>query len=322
MTGGRTPGKRACFPVPDHWSSFMTVSQNILAQLSGALAAQTAAAGRLIVAIRLASGRHLSAILWQPDVIVTSEQSLPQREDFEVVAAGGAVLKAQPAGRDPGTNVAALRLANSIPPVKITAAEAHTGALALAHGADGSGRVRARLGVVNSVGPEWHSRAGGRIDQRIVLDIQLSRAEEGGPVLDATGALLGMSTLGPPGQVLVIPTATIERVVPALLRDGHISRGWLGMALQPVAVPDALREMVGQRSGMMVMSIVEGGPAANAGVMAGDILLTIDGVPARRINKLGAHLDADRIGQGTELRLIRSGAVIALEAIIAARPAA
>jgi S1-C subfamily serine protease len=203
-----------------------------------------------------------------------------------------------------------------------TTADVRVGALVLAYGADGNGGVRSRLGVVNSVGPEWHSRAGGRINRRIALDIQLPRTEEGGPVLDAAGALLGMSTLGPPGQVLVIPAATIERVVPALLRDGRIARGWLGLALQPVAVPDSLREPAGQRSGMMVMSSVEGGPAANAGVVAGDILLTIDGASARRINRMGARLDAERIGQEIELRLIHSGAVTTLRVVIAARPTA
>jgi S1-C subfamily serine protease len=298
----------------------MAESHNILSQLSDALAAQTAAAARSVAAVRF-GGRHLSAILWQSDIVVTSEQSLPAHENFEV-ATDGTSLKARLAGRDPGTNVAILRLAEPRPGGTFTSADVRPGALALACGADERGDVRVRLGIVNAVGPQWHSRAGGRIDRRIALDAQLSRNDEGGPVFDASGALLGMSTFGPPGQLLVIPTATIERVVPALMRDGHISRGWLGVALQPVAVPDALLDQAGQRSGMMVMSIAADSPAANAGVMAGDILLTIDGKSARRIDKLGAQFDADRIGHGTQLRLIRSGAVLDLQVIIAARPAA
>jgi len=67
-------------------------------------------------------------------------------------------------------------------------------------------------------------------------------ARRAGPFFDAAGACLGMSTFGPRGQVIVIPTATIERIVPLLLKDGRIARGWLGVALQAVAVPDALRE--------------------------------------------------------------------------------
>jgi len=96
-----------------------------------------------------------------------------------------------------------------------------------------------------------HSSRGGLIDRRIVLDVSLGRREEGGPVFDATGGCLGMSTFGPRGQVIAIPTATIERVVPLLLKHGRVARGWLGVALQAVAVPDALRETADQSSGLM-----------------------------------------------------------------------
>ena len=298
----------------------MTLSQSLLVQFSAALAAQSAAAGRSLVAIRFNANRHLTAIAWRADVLVTSEQSLPDLDAFEIVAGDGAIRRATPAGRDPGTNIAVLRISDALPVESLTAARAQSGALALAYGADGHGGVRSRIGVVNLVGPEWHSQAGGRIDERVVLDMELSHVEEGGPVLDASGAFVGMSTFGPRGQVMLIPAATIERVVPLLLRDGRVARGWLGLAMQPVAVPDSLHEAAGQRSGMMVMSIVEGGPAANAGVVAGDILLTIDDAPARRIHQLGARLDVDRIGKEIELRLIRSGAVTAVRAVIAARP--
>src|SRR6185295_16364267 len=119
--------------------------------------------------------------------------------------------------------------------ISITPGLARVGSLAIALGANVHGSTTARLGTVNAVGPQWYSRAGGRIEQRIALDIRLGRTEEGGPVLDAEGGLLGMSTLGPPGVVLVIPAATLDRVVPQLLNDGQVARGWLGLGLQPVS---------------------------------------------------------------------------------------
>src|SRR5207245_9973633 len=106
---------------------------------------------------------------------------------------------------------------------------AEAGALALAFGADGVGGTSVRLGAINQAGPEWTSSAGGRIDQCIVLDIRLARAEEGGPVLNAAGARLGITTFGPRAVVLVIPAAIIVRIVTALLKDGHIARGCLGI---------------------------------------------------------------------------------------------
>src|SRR3981081_2721391 len=215
----------------------MTDQADLLVQFSNALATRAEAAKNAVVAIRLAHGRHITGMAWRSEIVVASEQSLPRKDDFEIVAAGGAVLTAKIAGRDPGTNIAILRLAQSIASRSIAAGEARTGAVALAIGADGTGGASARLGLVNLAGAEWHSSRGGLIDRRIVLDVSLAGRAEGGPVSAAAGACLGMSTFGPRGQVIAIPTATIERVVPLLLRDGRIARGWLGVVLQAVAVP-------------------------------------------------------------------------------------
>src|SRR6202165_2368586 len=255
----------------------MTDQADLLAQFSNALATRAEAAKNAIVAIRLAHERHITGMVWRSEIVVVSEQSLPRKDDFELIAAGGSVLTAKIAGRDPGTNIAILRLAESIASPSISAGEAPTGAMALAIGADGIGGASARLGLVNLAGAEWHSSRGGLIDRRIVLDLRLARREEGGPVFDAAGNCLGMSTFGPRGQVIVIPIATIERIVPLLLKDGRIARGWLGVALQAVAVPDALRDAADQSSGLMVMSAVEDGPAAKAGIVAGENILGVEG---------------------------------------------
>src|SRR6266853_5214937 len=300
----------------------MTDQADLLAQFSKALAARAEAAKNAVVAIRLAHGRHITGMVWRSGIVVTSEQSLPRNDDLELVAAGGSVVTARIAGRDPSTNIAVLRPAEQIASPSISAGEAHTGAIALAIGADGTGGASARLGLVNLAGAEWHSSRGGLIDRRIVLDVSLGRREEGGPVLGAAGACLGMSTFGPRGQVIAIPTATIERIVPLLLKDGHIARGWLGVALQAVAVPDALRETAGQSSGLMVMSVVEGGPASQAGILAGDIVLSVDGTSTRRFRNIARHFGADSIGRKADVRLIRSGAVMTVQTTIAERHAA
>ena len=300
----------------------MTDQPDPLVQFSNALASRAELAKSTVVAIRLAHGRHITGMVWASDIVVASEQSLPQQDEFELVAPGGAVVAAKIAGRDPSTNIAILRLAAPIVSPAIAAGEARTGAIALAIGADGAGGASARLGLVNLAGAEWHSSRGGLIDRRIVLDLRLASREEGGPVLDATGSYLGMSTFGPRGQVIAIPAATIARVVPLLLRDGRIARGWLGVALQAVAVPDALRETAEQSSGLMVMSVVEGGPAAQAGIVAGDIILSVDGTPAHRFRKIARHFGSDSIGRKSDLRVIRSGAVITVQTTIAERNAA
>jgi S1-C subfamily serine protease len=300
----------------------MTDQADLLTELSNALAARAELAKNAVVAIRLAHERHITGMVWRDGIVVVSEQSLPRKDDFELVATDGSVLTAKVAGRDPSTNIAILRPEEPIASPSISAGEAHAGAVALAIGADGIGGASPRLGVINIAGAEWHSSRGGLIDRRIVLDLRLARREEGGPVFDATGAYLGMSTFGPRRQVIAIPTATVERIVPLLLKDGRIARGWLGVALQPVAVPDALRETAEQSSGLMVMSVVEGGPAAEAGILAGDIILSVDGTPANRFRKFARHFGADSIGRKADLRIIRGGKVITVETTIAERPAA
>jgi S1-C subfamily serine protease len=300
----------------------MSSSLDVLTELANALTARAEAARNAVVAIRSSEGRHLTGTVWQSGVVVVSEQALPGRDEFEFVAPGGAILAAKVAGRDPSTNIAILKIAEVLTAPAFTAAEPKVGVVALAIGADGEGGASARFGIVNLVGSEWHSRRGGLIDRRIVLDVRLASREEGGPVFDVAGAYLGMSTFGPRSQVIVIPHATIARVVPQLIRDGYVARGWLGVALHPVAVPDALHESAEQTGGMMVMSVVENGPAAQAGIVAGDILLSVDGIAAHRSRKIARYFGSDSIGRQVDIRLIRGGAVVTVQATIAERRAA
>jgi S1-C subfamily serine protease len=245
---------------------------------------------------------------------------LPRAEEAEIVLADGATFAARIAGRDPGTNVAVLRFDGAAQPAWSAAVAPQPGTLVLALAADGAGGVAARLGAVHSVGPAWHSRAGGRIDRRIGLDLRLGRGEEGGPVVDAAGGLLGISTLGPRRRVLVIPTATVERVLEPLLTLGRIARGWLGAAVQPVMVPDELRETAGHAQGLMILGVTGGGPVAQAGVLLGDILLALDGAALGGATRLAELLGPEAVGKQVELRLIRAGQAQSLNVIVGERP--
>ena len=298
----------------------MTQEPNLLGALSDVLTARFAAARDSVAAIRLSQRAHLAAILWRNEVLVTSEQSLPEGEALEAVLADGSSVSAKLAGRDPATNVAVIRLEKSARAPTLAASVPQIGTLALAAGADGGGRPSARLGMVNAVGPEWHSMRGGRIEARIQLDIRLAASEEGGPAFDAAGGWLGMTTFGPRGQILVIPAATVERIAPVLLTGGRVPRGWLGVALRPVAVPDELRTAAGETTGLMVMSLSAEGPAAKAGVVPGDIILSVDGTSARRLRSVLAHLGSDSVGKSVSLRLIRGGGVIPVDVTVTERP--
>ena len=295
------------------------IVQDVLSGLSEALVERVRRAQPLLARIETAGRLIRSGTLWHKDVVVASEQALPEIDEAKVTLVDGSTFSARLAGRDPGTNVAVLKLDGSPDPARLPAAEPNPGALALAFGADG-GEVSVRLGIVQSIGPAWHSRAGGRIDRRITLDMTLREQEEGGPVLDAGGGLLGISTLGPRRRVLVIPTTTVEGVLGPLLSKGRVERGWLGLALQPVLVPEGMQPEARQPRGLMIMGVAKGGPAAEAGVLTGDILLTVGGESVGRPAFVAQRLGPELVGQPIELRLLRAGKVLSLRATVASRP--
>ena len=291
-----------------------------LVQFSNAACELVAGARGFLASARSKDGTQLSGVLWTPNAVVVSEQALPDASDFEVTV-GDAAANAQLAGRDEGTNIAVLKLDRELPAQLAAYAVPRVGALALALGLGANGPA-ARLAIVRSVGGAWQSLAGGTIDHRIVLDTYLGSTEEGGPVLGADGALLGIATRGAGRQSLVIPASTIARVLPLLLQSGTIERGWLGVSLHPVALPEALRSDQSQRVGLMVMDVVAGGPAAKAGVLAGDILLAVGGAQATRPGKVARQLGAGSIGRKLELTLARAGAILKSEAVVEARASA
>jgi S1-C subfamily serine protease len=293
----------------------MTVDH--LEQFSEALAERLAAA-TFAVAIRTGR-RGCSGILWRDDVVVTSDQMLPDRTDYTIVHRG-TELPARLAGRDPGTNVAVLRVSQQLGTTLPAAFSPRPGSLALIVGADASGAPTGRLGMVHATGPEWHSQAGGRIEALLRLDARLG-ADEGGPVLTLGGLLIGMSTAGPRRRALAIPAATIARVLDPLLAEGRIARGWLGVGLQTVQVPERFREVAGREAGMMVVGLASGAPAEQAGMLPGDIILEVDGRRTGRARGLATALAPERIGQPATLKLLRAGEVRLVTVTIGARPA-
>jgi len=297
-------------------------TQDLLTQFSAAMAERAAAARPLVAAVNVRGHSPRSGTLWSGNLVIASEQALPRTVEAEVVLADGKTVAARLAGRDPGTNIAVLQLDSSVQPAWPAAVEPRPGATVLALAADGIGGSAVRAGAVHSVGPAWHSRSGGQIDRRIWLDLRLGSGEEGGPVIDATGGLLGISTLGPRQRVLVIPTATIERVIEPLLSKGRIARGWLGLAVQPVTVPEALRETAGPPQGLMVLGLTPDGPAAQAGVLMGDIVVAIDGAAVAGISQLAGLLGSEAVGRQVELQLIRAGQRQSVPVTLGERPAA
>jgi S1-C subfamily serine protease len=287
---------------------------HLLAQISDALAAQVANAAPWVTAIRIGGNRHVSGIIWGADMVVTSDQALPALDSYSVSVSNGALLPGRVARRDPAANLVCLSLGTLATTTPLPAAtNPAVGALALALGAAADGQPTVRLTVIHRVGPGLAS-GGGPLSDAIMLDLPPNLLPEGGPVLDARGALLGMACAGPHGEALVVPHATIAQFLHAIdmVRTSPTvqgRRGWLGVTLQPIMVPEALRARAGQHSGRMVVSITPGGPAELAGLRLGDVLLAIDGQSVSGQHGLRSFVGADRVGSSVDLRLIRDGTV-------------
>ena len=199
---------------------------------------------------------HSSGFFWRPGLIVTADEALSEEGDVAVTLPGGESIAARLVGRDHTTDIALLRVDRSdLPHLRLESPPVPVGALALAVGAQ-DGSPTAAFGVVfRSAGPWWSLRSG-EIDARIELDLRMRQSAEGGLAIDAAGRAIGMTVFGPRHRVLVIPSATIERVATRLEKYGHIPRGYLGLGFQLVAVEGGGR-------GVMVMNVEPQGPGAN-----------------------------------------------------------
>jgi S1-C subfamily serine protease len=284
-----------------------------LTDLSAAFADLLARVAPSTVAVHSDHSRS-SGFVWRPGLIVTADESLSEEGVFTAVLRGGSTVAARLVGRDPTTDIALLRVEADLPPCPLETSLPVVGALVLAVGAE-EGTSTAALGVVSRAGGLWRSLRGGEIDARIELDLRLRQTGEGGVVIDAAGAGIGMAVFGPRRRVLVIPTATIERVAPKLAEFGRIARGYLGLGLQPVSIEG------GEGSGVMIMTVDPQGPGARAGLHQGDILIDWNGEPIRHVQSLLRALGPDSVGQEVTLGLRRAGDRRQVSLTIAERPA-
>jgi S1-C subfamily serine protease len=281
--------------------------------LSAAFAHLVGIAAASMVAVKSAHSRS-SGFCWRPGLIVTAEEALSEEGDVTVTLPSGESLAARLVGRDHTTDIALLRVERSdLTPIQLETEPVPVGALAIAVGAD-DGAPTAALGVVSrSTGPWWSLR-GGEINARIELDLRMRQSAEGGLAIDATGRAIGMTVFGPRRRVLVIPSATIERVAARLEKHGHVPRGYLGLGFQLVAVEGGGR-------GVMIMNVEPQGPGAKAGVHQGDTIVTWNGEPVRHVRSLLRALGPDSVGQTVTLGLRRGGETKNVALTIAERPA-
>jgi S1-C subfamily serine protease len=287
-------------------------------------------------AIVLGRRRVLSGIRWRDDLIVTAAEAIGGAEQVDIRLEGDE-LGAEVIATDLTTDVAVLRVG---PGTVASPAASPNGESAQA--SDGSGQASAQSEQVNAgqsaapalrvgesvvvvgrnirgaaaiwgsvqlAGPAWSSRRGGRIDQRLELDVAFDPSFEGGAVMDMDGNIAAMAVPGPYHRVLGIPAATIETVVSKVSRFGRLPKPYIGIRLQPLWLDDDTRTRLGRKSrGIAAVGGVDAGsPAAAAHIELGDLLLALDGEPAESVAGLAQRIASINPGQTIALEVLRGG---------------
>jgi S1-C subfamily serine protease len=300
------------------------MASSVMEALSNELAAAADAVGGSVVAVYGRRWMPSSGIQWRKGVIVTANHTLRRDEDIAVSLAGGKSTKAQLAGRDPSTDLAILKLSEDTPlPVPQFGEGVRLGHFVLALGRSRGANLVASAGIVGGLSGEWQPRRDGRLDQHIRLDIELYPGFSGGPLVNAQGKVVGINTRGlARGRAVTIPVVTVNRVVDELLEKGHIARPYLGLAMQPVAVPESLRANTpfAPGSGLLVVHVETGGPAEKAGVLIGDLLVGFQGKPVEDTADIQDSLSSSKVGDTVAVSLLRGGTPSTLSIQLEDRP--
>ena len=296
-----------------------------LIEFSNALAQATERASASVVAVHTETRGSSSGIVWRPGVIVTSEHALRRDEEIQLTLPIGRVVPATLVGRDPSTDIAVLKCseADTAVPLFGDVSALKPGTLTLVVGRTRASGPVAALGVVSLLASDRRTWTGASLTPYIRLDIGLQPTAIGGAVIDASGNLVGLATprfarFG----AIAVPASTINKISDTLLKQGRIPRGYLGVGLQPVRLPNDLREMLqrNEKTAAIVLEVHPDGPADKAGIVIGDILVSLGGQSITRLEDVQSLLAGDAIGKTFPLKFIRGGAVQDGNIVVAERP--
>jgi S1-C subfamily serine protease len=291
-----------------------------LEQFSDALAGVVERTAAAVVRVEGRRRGAASGVAWSEDVVVTTHHAL-EWDEVPVGLPGGKTDKAILVGSDPGTDLAALRLpgAGLVPANWSDVEGLKVGHLVLAVSRPGR-TAQARLGTVAALADSWRTPSGGKVDRYLQTDLSLHPGFSGSALVDVAGRVRGLNTAGLlRGTATAMPAATVRRVVASLLAHGQVRRGYLGIGAQPVRLPAGTEPGAAPATALLVSSVQADSPASRAGVMLGDVLLSLDGHPLGHPADLLPLLDEDRIGATARARVLRGGEARDVEIVIGAR---
>ena len=287
------------------------MADSTLAQLSASMADAVEKAGTATVLVNARKRMPASGIAFDAEHILTADHVVQREEDITVTLADGSEVSASVAGRDPGSDLALLKLEKAAAtPAETIAGKGRIGQIAIALGRPTSEGVQASFGIVSAQGGPVRTRRGGLLEGHIRTDAIPYPGFSGGPLIDADGKVIGINTSGlGMGNSLAIPVDVAWRVAANLKEHGTVKRGFLGVRSQFVDIPAEAQKALGreQAAGLLVVGVEDGSPAAESGLMVSDIIVGMAGEVVDNHDSLMAGLSGDVVGKPTELNLLRGG---------------
>jgi S1-C subfamily serine protease len=202
------------------------------------------------------------------------------------------------------------------------ATPARVGELVLSVGRSALGDISASAGIIARLGSSWRTWRGGQMDSLIRPDLQLYVGQSGSALVNESRQVLGInSTALARNAVITVPTATIDRVVDAILERGHVPRPYLGAAMQAVPVPEGLRSQFGHGvdEALLVLHVEAKAPAAIAGILVGDLFLSVNGQEVHNVHAVQHQISSLKVGDPVAVAVIRGGVKMDLRVILADR---
>jgi S1-C subfamily serine protease len=310
-------------PKIEKWRCNMSDKNSPLSNFSDQLVYAVKKAESTTVLVNARRRIPASGIGYDEDLIVTADHVVERDEEISVLLMDGQELSASVAGRDPGSDLALLRLTEkAVSAAKIVDTEARIGQVVLALGRPSKQGIEASLGIVSAIGGPVRTGRGGLLERYIRSDTIPYPGFSGGPLIDVNGNVLGLNTSGfGHGTALTIPVSQVWQTAEVLAKHGHIRRGYLGVRSQPVRISAAQQKTLGreQESGLLLISVEEGSPAEQGGMLVGDILVGIAEQVVSDPDDLFSGLSAVEVGKPVSVELLRAGQPVTLTVLIGER---
>lgn len=264
-----------------------------------------------------------SGFILTPDgFAITNSHVVAGAGRIEAVLADGRRLPARVVGDDPDSDLALLRLpADGLPAAELgDSSRLKPGQLAIAVGNPLGFENSVTAGVVSALGRSFRSEGGRMIDDVVQTDAALNPGNSGGPLVDSRGRVIGVNTaviLQAQGLCFAIPSNTVSAVASAILRDGRVRRGYLGLGGQNISLSRRSARVLGLPGGtaLLAMHVERGGPADAAGLREGDVLLSFDGRPIEGMDGLRRYLGEGSIGIASRVSVLRRDRRLELEVV-------